>query len=217
MLVRRVSALPSRGRILLLPVQRVTRRACPSIADIAVIRPIFQASARKSALTSWSAGSIAATRSAHAGHSPSPCRTCWPRGLAAPGVSPPPKARSGSPAAARPVRGCLLHRLGMPASADTVLRLVRAIPLPECATPRVLGVDDWALKKGQTYGTILVDLEVRRVVDLLPDRTAQTLAKWLEGRDTVEGIARDRSTEYALGATLGGPAAVQVVDRWRVT
>ena len=56
----------------------------------------------------------------------------------------------------------LLHRLGMPASADTVLRLVRAIPLPECATPRVLGVDDWALKKGQTYGTILVDLEVRR-------------------------------------------------------
>src|SRR3954465_14217050 len=91
----------------------------------------------------------------------------------------------------------LLHRLGMPASADTVLRLVRAIPLPERATPRVLGVDDWGLKKGQTYGTILVDLEVRRVVDLLPDRTAQTLANWLEIRGPIEVIARDRSTEYA--------------------
>ena len=104
----------------------------------------------------------------------------------------------------------------MPASADTVLRLVRAIPLPERVTPRVLGVDDWALKKAQTYGTILVDLEARRVTDLRPDRTAQTLANWLEGRDTVEVIARDRSTEYALGATLGAPAAVQVVDRWHL-
>jgi transposase len=76
----------------------------------------------------------------------------------------------------------LLHRLGMPASADTVLRLVRAIPLPERVTPRVLGVDDWALKKGQTYGTILVDLEARRVTDLLPDRTAQTASSsWWRG------------------------------------
>jgi transposase len=108
----------------------------------------------------------------------------------------------------------LLHRLGMPASADTVLRLVRAIPLPERATPRVLGVDDWALKKGQTYGTILIDLEVRRVVDLLFDRTAETLAEWLEVRSPIEVIARDRSTEYARGAGLGAPAAVQVADRW---
>jgi transposase len=70
----------------------------------------------------------------------------------------------------------------MPASADTVLRLVRAIPLPERVTPRVLGVDDWALKKGQTYGTILVDLEARRVTDLLPDRTAQTASSsWWRG------------------------------------
>jgi transposase len=110
----------------------------------------------------------------------------------------------------------LLHRLGMPASADTVLRLVRALPLPECVTPRVLGVDDWALKKGQTYGTILVDLEERQVVDLLPDRTAETLAEWLEVRSPIEVIARDRSTEYARGAALGAPAAVQVVDRWHL-
>jgi Transposase len=110
----------------------------------------------------------------------------------------------------------LLHRLGMPASADTVLRLVCAIPLPESATPRVLGVDDWALKKGRTYGTILVDLEVRRVVDLLPDRTAETLAEWLKGHGPIEVIARDRSTEYARGATLGAPEAVQVTDRWHL-
>ena len=72
-------------------------------------------------------------------------------------------------------------------------------------------------KKGQTYGTILVDLEERQVVDLLPDRTAETLAEWLEVRSPIEVIARDRSTEYARGAALGAPAAVQVVDRWRVT
>ena len=104
----------------------------------------------------------------------------------------------------------------MPTSPDTVLRLVRAIPLPARAPPQILGVDDWARRKGQTYGTILVDLEEHRVVDLLPDRMAQTLATWLQEHDTVSVIARDRSTEYARGASLGAPKAIQVVDRWHL-
>ncbi len=70
----------------------------------------------------------------------------------------------------------LLHHLAMPASPDTLLRLVRRLPLPAPAPPRVVGVDDWAIRKRYTYGTVVVDLERRRVLDLLPDRTAETSA-----------------------------------------
>ena len=93
----------------------------------------------------------------------------------------------------------------MPASADTVLRLIRNLPLPEPEPPRVVGVDDWALRKGRTYGSIVVDLERRRVLDLLPDRTAETLADWLRGQPQIAVVARDRSTEYARGIGLGAP------------
>jgi hypothetical protein len=110
----------------------------------------------------------------------------------------------------------LLRGLGMPTSGDTVLRLVRRLPLPRRPTPRALGVDDWARRKGQTYGTILVDLERHRVVDLLPDRSAPTLADWLRRRRGIRTIARDRSTEYARGIGLGAPRAVQVADRWHL-
>ena len=110
----------------------------------------------------------------------------------------------------------LLQHLAMPASPDTVLRLVRRLPLPAQEPPRVVGVDDWAIRKRCTYGTVVVDLERRRVLDLLPDRTAETLAEWLRGRPGIEAVARDRSTEYARGIALGAPKAMQTADRWHL-
>jgi len=110
----------------------------------------------------------------------------------------------------------LLQRLAMPASADTVLRLIRRLPLCEPEPPRVVAVDDWAMRKGRTYGTIIVDLERRRVIDLLPDRTSTTVADWLQQRPGIEVVARDRSTEYARAAAIGAPKAVQVADRWHL-
>lgn len=108
----------------------------------------------------------------------------------------------------------LAQRQGMPVSPATLLRLARRDPLPIAPTPRVLGVDDFSLRKGQVFGTILVNLERRQPIDLLPDRTAASLATWLEQHPGVTIISRDRAAEYTDGATRGAAAAVQVADRF---
>lgn len=112
----------------------------------------------------------------------------------------------------------LLARLSIRTSDDTVLRRVKtpAPPADHSNSIEVLGVDDWAWRKGQSYGTILVDLEQRYVADLLPDRSAQSFGAWLQRQPRILVISRDRGGIYAEGAQWGSPAARQVADRFHL-
>lgn len=110
----------------------------------------------------------------------------------------------------------LAQALGCPTSARTLLRLVRATPDPPSATPQHVGIDDFAFRKGHTYGTIFVDLDTGIPLDLLADREVASVAAWLRAHPTITLITRDRAEVYASGATQGAPQATQVLDRWHL-
>src|SRR5829696_4165426 len=112
----------------------------------------------------------------------------------------------------------LAAELGIVAARDTILKRIKGAPLAKVRKVRVLGVDDFAFKKGSTYGTILVDLERREVVDLLQERSQESLVAWLNNHSgtEVEVATRDRSNIYREGLAKGAPGATQVADRWHL-
>jgi transposase len=115
----------------------------------------------------------------------------------------------------RPGAG-LARRLMLPVGKDTLLRLVRRQTPAGAGKVRALGIDEWAWRRRQRYGTILCDLEQRRIVDLLPDRDQVTVKTWLRAHPEIGVVARDRSGGFASAVNEAAPSAVQVADRWHL-
>lgn len=101
-------------------------------------------------------------------------------------------------------------------SPDKLLSCVHKLSLSAKECPKRIGIDDFALRKGTSYGTIIVDLAQGEPIELLPSREVDEVVNWLSQHPHIERVARDRSKEYALAVTKGAPQAVQVMDRWHV-
>jgi transposase len=110
----------------------------------------------------------------------------------------------------------LASRLGIATSPTTILRRIMDLPLPPAGKVTHLGIDDFALRRGRTYGTVLVDLKRHKVLDLLADRKAETAQAWIEAHPEIELVSRDRGEEYAAAARKGAPQAIQTADRFHL-
>jgi transposase len=104
----------------------------------------------------------------------------------------------------------------LPVSNDTLLRVVRRRGTPSFTPPSVVGIDDWAWRRNQRYGTIICDLERRKTISLLPDREPATAQAWFSGQPQINIVARDRGGGYALAAATALPNAIHVADRWHL-
>jgi hypothetical protein len=110
----------------------------------------------------------------------------------------------------------LVLKDGFQVSAATILRVLRAAPDPVWEAPRMVGIDDWALRKGHTYATVIVDLERHHIVDVLPDRQPETVAQWLLAHPGITVVSRDRAKGYGKAIRDGAPDARQIADRWHL-
>jgi transposase len=110
----------------------------------------------------------------------------------------------------------LAERLALPTSPTTLLRRIMALPTDTVGSVKQLGIDDFALRRGRNYGTVLVDLVRHRVIDLLPDRKAETAKVWMQAHPEIDLVSRDRGGDYASAASLGAPQAAQSADRFHL-
>jgi transposase len=110
----------------------------------------------------------------------------------------------------------LASHLGITTSWMTIVRRVMALPVPKVRNVACLGIDDFAFQRGRTFGTVMVDLDAHQIIDLLPDRQAETAATWMAAHPEITHVSRDRGTEYASAASTGAPQAIQVADRFHI-